>query len=47
MAKHDSRYKWLFGHREMVADLLTGFVPEPWVKEVELESAAGSRLTGN
>jgi hypothetical protein len=38
MADHDPGYKRLFAHREMVADLLTGFIHEPWVKEVELDT---------
>jgi hypothetical protein len=38
MADHDPGYKRLFAHREMVADLLAGFIREPWVKEVELDT---------
>jgi hypothetical protein len=35
MAEFDSGYKLLFSHPELVADLLRGFVPEPWVGEVD------------
>ncbi len=35
MAEWDSGYKLLFSHPELVADLLRGFVPEPWVAEVD------------
>ena len=48
MADHDAGYKRLFSHREMVADLLSGFVHEPWVKEVEfdtLEHVSGSYVS--
>ncbi|WP_295407575.1 Rpn family recombination-promoting nuclease/putative transposase [uncultured Thiocystis sp.] len=34
---HDSGYKRLFSHPEMVRDLLTGFVDEPWVQDVDFE----------
>jgi hypothetical protein len=30
MVDHDAGYKRLFSHREMVADLLTGFVDQAW-----------------
>ena len=33
MATSDTGYKRLFSHRDMVADLLTGFIHEPWVAE--------------
>ena len=36
MSEHDSPYKLLFSHAEMVADLLRGFVKEPWVEEMDL-----------
>ena len=38
MAEHDPGYKHLFSHPELVADLLRGFVDEPWVDQVDLES---------
>lgn len=38
MAEYDTGYKRLFSHPEMVADLLTGFVNEPWVKDVQLDT---------
>ncbi len=45
MAQHDESYKLLFSHPQMVQDLLTGFVPEEWVHEVDfgtLEKVSGS-----
>ena len=36
MAEHDHSYKLLFSHQQMVADLLRGFVHEPWVSQVDL-----------
>ena len=35
MAGHDESYKQLFSHGAMVADLLRGFVHEPWVAELD------------
>ena len=35
---HDHGYKLLFGHAEMVRDLLVGFVDEPWVKELRFDT---------
>src|SRR3954451_9752834 len=32
---HDQGYKLLFSHREMVADLLRGFVREDWVQGLD------------
>jgi predicted transposase YdaD len=37
-ADHDHGYKLLFGHAEMVRDLLVGFVDEPWVKELRFDT---------
>jgi hypothetical protein len=37
-ADHDHGYKLLFAHAEMVRDLLTGFVDEPWVKELQFDT---------
>lgn len=37
-SRHDNGYKRLFSHPEMVRDLLTGFVAEPWVEEVDFDS---------
>ena len=48
MPEHDNSYKLLFSHAEMVADLLRGFVREPWVNEVDLdtlERVSGSFVT--
>ena len=42
---HDHSYKLLFSHADMVADLLRGFVHEPWVGEIDfasLEKVGGS-----
>jgi len=35
---HDPSYKLLYSHPAMVADLLRGFVPGEWVKELDLAS---------
>jgi len=45
MAEQDLGYKRLFAQREMVADLLTGFVREPWVDEVQLDTL--ERVSGS
>ncbi len=48
MAQHDNGYKNLFSHPEMVRDLLTGFVHEPWVAELDfatLEKVSGSYVS--
>jgi predicted transposase YdaD len=44
-ADHDNSYKLMFSHAELVRDLLTGFVDEPWLAELDLatlEKANGS-----
>ncbi|HIK75204.1 MAG TPA: transposase [Alcanivorax sp.] len=38
MDDHDTSYRLLFSHAEMVRDLLLGFVPESWVAELDLDS---------
>ena len=38
MGQQDLGYKRMFAHREMVEDLLRGFVREPWVAEVEMDT---------
>jgi predicted transposase YdaD len=38
MAEHDSSYKLLFSHSEMVADLIRGFVREDWVEELDFST---------
>jgi predicted transposase YdaD len=46
--EYDASYKELFSHPEMVADLLAGFVLEPWVQEVDfttLEKVGGSYVS--
>jgi len=35
---HDAAYRRLFSHPELIRDLLLGFVPEPWVKDLEFDS---------
>ena len=35
---HDSGYKMLFSNHEMVRQLLTSFVDEEWIHELEFES---------
>jgi predicted transposase YdaD len=35
---HDTGYKQLFSHPEMVRDLLTGYVPGPWLKQADFSS---------
>ena len=45
MVKHDSAYKLLFSHSQMVEDLLRGFVKEEWVEKLDfstLERVNGS-----
>lgn len=36
MAEHDGGYRLLFSHPEMVADLLRDFIPEDWVRDIDL-----------
>ena len=38
MAEHNSRYILLLSHKEMVRDLLLGFVKADWVQQLDLES---------
>ncbi len=38
MGDHDHSYKMLFSHAELVRDLLTGFVQEDWIQDLDLES---------
>ncbi|NEX23334.1 Rpn family recombination-promoting nuclease/putative transposase [Thiorhodococcus mannitoliphagus] len=35
MADHDPSYKLLFSHRDLVADLIRGFVHEDWVEQLD------------
>ena len=45
MSGHDSSYKHIFAHSEVVADLLRGFVHEDWVEQINyatLERVSGS-----
>jgi len=41
MAEHDSSYKLLFSHSQMVADLIRGFVHEAWVAELDFANVEG------
>ncbi|OIO91164.1 MAG: hypothetical protein AUK03_11725 [Anaerolineae bacterium CG2_30_64_16] len=46
--EYDASYKDLFSHPQMVADLLRGFIVEPWVQEVDfttLEKVSGSYVS--
>lgn len=48
MAEHDGGYRLLFSHPEMVADLLRDFIPEDWVRDIDLstlEQVAGDYVT--
>ena len=48
MNDHDHSYKLLFSHRQMVADLIQGFVHEEWVEQVDfstLERVGGSYVS--
>ena len=50
MAEHDSGYKLLFSHPEMVEDLLRGFVREDWVRDLDfstLEKVPGNYVAPN
>ncbi|MDC8760271.1 Rpn family recombination-promoting nuclease/putative transposase [Janthinobacterium fluminis] len=35
---HDTGYRQLFAHPEMVRDLLAGFLPYPWAKDLDLRA---------
>jgi predicted transposase YdaD len=48
VAEHDGGYRLLFSHPEMVADLLRAFIPEDWVRDIDLstlEQAPGDYVT--
>jgi hypothetical protein len=36
LSTHDSGYKLLYAHEALVRDLLTGFMPGDWVRELDL-----------
>ena len=45
---HDASYKYLFSSPEMVRDLITGFIPDPWLQSLDyatLEKVPGSYVT--
>jgi hypothetical protein len=46
MAEHDQSYKLLFSHREMVADLVRGFVREDWVSRLDFDTLERVREIG-
>lgn len=35
---HDTGYKLLFAHPEMVRDLLTGYMPGPWLAQADFST---------
>ena len=44
----DASYKYLFSSREMVRDLIQGFIPDPWLHSLDydtLEKVSGSYVT--
>ncbi|HYU34671.1 MAG TPA: Rpn family recombination-promoting nuclease/putative transposase [Thermoanaerobaculia bacterium] len=38
MKKHDQKYRFLFAHPDVVASLISDFVPEPWVESLDLST---------
>jgi predicted transposase/invertase (TIGR01784 family) len=47
MTNHDGSYKNIFSHPEIIADLLSGFVHEDWVAQIDystLEKVSGSYI---
>ncbi len=38
MVDHDHSYKQLFSHTELVRDLLSGFVQEAWIADLDLST---------
>ena len=50
MADHDSGYKLLFSHPQMIVELLRGFLRESWVQTLDfstLERVSGSFVSGD
>jgi len=45
MTEHDAGYKRLFSNKQMVADLIRGFVKEPWVEELDMDTL--ERISGS
>ncbi|MBB4285030.1 Rpn family recombination-promoting nuclease/putative transposase [Roseospira goensis] len=45
MASHDTGYKLLFSHPEMVRDLITGFVPGDWVRAADFSTLAAEKAS--
>ncbi|ESQ14353.1 MAG: hypothetical protein N838_11830 [Thiohalocapsa sp. PB-PSB1] len=46
MPEHDASYKLLFSHREMVADLIRGFVDGDWTRALDFETLERVREIG-
>ena len=46
MTEHDPSYKLLFSHREMVADLVRGFIHEDWVAALDFDTLERVREIG-
>lgn len=44
MAEHDQSYKLLFSHKELVENLLRGFIDPPWVDELDFSTL--ERISG-
>ena len=38
MAEHDNSYRKFFSSPQMVKDLLTGYIPQPWVAELDFDT---------
>ena len=47
MDNHDSAYRLLFSHADMVRDLLLGFVPAEWVAELDMSTLENSRSSAD
>ena len=46
--RHDHSYKLMFSHKQMVRDLLSGFVKEAWVEQLDfsrMEQVSGTYIT--
>ena len=45
MNEHDAGYRWLFSDKQTVAELIEGFVREPWVEDLDLTTL--DRVSGS
>lgn len=43
--EHDNSYKLLFSHADLVADLIRGFIHEPWVAELDFSTLERSNVS--